>query len=124
MLPAELIERKRDGQELAAGEIRRFFQGFRDGDVADYQVSAFLMAVYFRGLSGAELTALTREMVDSGRRLDFSGGGAPAVDKHSTGGVGDKVSLILSPLVAAAGRRLPLMSGRGLGHPEGALGKL
>ena len=124
MLAAELIERKRDGGALSPEEIRAFFRGFREGEVANYQVSSFLMAVYFRGLTDEELTALTREMVASGRRLDFSGGEAPAVDKHSTGGVGDKVSLVLSPLVAAAGLRIPMMSGRGLGHTGGTLDKL
>ncbi len=124
MLPTELIERKRDGDELPAEELRGFLDGYRSGEVEDYQMSAFLMAVYFRGLSGAELTTLTRSIVASGRRLDFSGGPSPAVDKHSTGGVGDKVSLALSPLVAEAGLRIPMMSGRGLGHTGGTLDKL
>lgn len=123
MLAAELIERKRDGQELAPEELRGFLRGYLDGEVAEYQMSAFLMAVYFRGLSHGELSTLTRTIVDSGRRLDF-GGRPPAVDKHSTGGVGDKVSLVLSPLVAAAGLRVPMMSGRGLGHTGGTLDKL
>ncbi len=98
--------------------------GFQAGDVADYQISAFLMAVYFQGLSAAELSALTGAMIDSGRRLSFAGGDAPAVDKHSTGGVGDKVSLILAPLLAEYGLRVPMMSGRGLGHTGGTLDKL
>lgn len=124
MLPAEIIERKRDGEELAPGELRAFTDGYRAGDVEEYQMSAFLMAVLFRGLSRRELAELTRAMVDSGRTLDFSGGAAPAVDKHSTGGVGDKVSLVLAPLVAEAGLRVPMMSGRGLGHTGGTLDKL
>ena len=124
MLATELIERKRDGAELEPGELRAFLDAYREGEVRDYQMSAFLMAVYFRGLSSGELTVLTRAIVDSGRRLDFAGGPAPAVDKHSTGGVGDKVSLVLSPLLAEAGLRIPMMSGRGLGHTGGTLDKL
>lgn len=124
MLAAEIIERKRDGEELAPEELRRFLGAWLDGDVGDYQVSAFLMAVYFRGLTRDELGALTRGIVASGRRLDFGGGDRPAVDKHSTGGVGDKVSLVLAPLVAEAGLRVPMMSGRGLGHTGGTLDKL
>lgn len=124
MLAAEIIERKRDGEELAPDELRGFLRGWLAGDVEDYQVSAFLMAVYFRGLSRGELQALTGEIVASGRRLDFAGGDRPAVDKHSTGGVGDKVSLVLAPLVAEAGLRVPMMSGRGLGHTGGTLDKL
>lgn len=124
MLAAELIERKRDGEELDPEELLTFLDGYRTGDVAEYQMSAFLMAVFFRGLTRPELTALTRAIIASGRRLDFSGGPAPAVDKHSTGGVGDKISLLLSPLVAEAGLRIPMMSGRGLGHTGGTLDKL
>ena len=124
MLPSELIERKRDGHELTSEELEFLLSGFQDGEVADYQISAFLMAVYFQGLSAAELSALTGAMIDSGRRLDFAGGENPAVDKHSTGGVGDKVSLILAPLLAEFGLRVPMMSGRGLGHTGGTLDKL
>ena len=124
MLAAELIERKRDGEELDPEELRTFLGGYRTGDVEEYQMAAFLMAVYFRGLTRRELTALTRAIIDSGRRLDFGDGPVPAVDKHSTGGVGDKVSLLLSPLVAEAGLRIPMMSGRGLGHTGGTLDKL
>lgn len=124
MLVAELIERKRDGEELSSAEFEEFLAGYLSGDVAEYQMAAFLMAVFFRGLSAIELTALTRATIDSGARLDFDDGGPPAVDKHSTGGVGDKVSLILAPLVAEAGLRVPMMSGRGLGHTGGTLDKL
>ncbi len=124
MLPGELIERKRDGEDLAPEALREFLDAYMAGDVADYQVSAFLMATFFRGLSPAELRALTRAMIDSGRRLSFRDGGPPAVDKHSTGGVGDKVSLVLAPLVAEAGLRVPMMSGRGLAHTGGTLDKL
>jgi len=124
VLPAELIERKRDGTLLEERELREFLDGYLAGEVADYQMSAFLMAVYFRGLRESELATLTTAIVESGRRLDFRDGEAPAVDKHSTGGVGDKVSLVLSPLVATAGLRIPMMSGRGLGHTGGTLDKL
>ena len=124
MLATELIERKRDGHEIPTDELRGFLEAYLRGDVAEYQMSAFLMAVYLRGFSAAELSALTDAMIASGERLDFSGGAAPAVDKHSTGGVGDKVSLILAPLLAAYGLRVPMMSGRGLGHTGGTLDKL
>jgi pyrimidine-nucleoside phosphorylase len=124
MLAAELIERKRDGEELAADELREFLAGYLGGDVAEYQMAAFLMAIFFRSLTPAELTVFTRSIIDSGACLDFEDGGPPAVDKHSTGGVGDKVSLILAPLVAEAGLRVPMMSGRGLGHTGGTLDKL
>ena len=124
MLPTEVIERKRDGRELTPGELVAFFEGFLSGSVADYQISAFLMAVYYRGLSPEELEAFTRTIIESGSRLDFRDGGPPAVDKHSTGGVGDKVSLVLAPLLAEYGLRVPMMSGRGLGHTGGTLDKL
>ncbi|MGD8496862.1 MAG: thymidine phosphorylase [Gemmatimonadales bacterium] len=124
MGPAELIERKRDGEPLAPGELRAFLDAYLAGEVADYQMSAFLMAVFFRGLSPAELSEMTRTIIESGRRLDFGADGPPAVDKHSTGGVGDKVSLVLAPLLAEYGLRVPMMSGRGLGHTGGTLDKL
>ncbi|MFQ5678918.1 MAG: thymidine phosphorylase [Gemmatimonadota bacterium] len=124
MLPSELIERKRDGAELSEPQLREFLDGYARGEVAEYQMSAFLMAVFFQGLSSAELSILTRTIIDSGARLDFADGGPPPVDKHSTGGVGDKVSLVLAPLVAEAGLRVPMMSGRGLGHTGGTLDKL
>jgi pyrimidine-nucleoside phosphorylase len=122
--PAELIECKRDGGRLAPDELRAFLDGYLRDDVADYQMSAFLMAVFFRGLSSEELAMMTRAIIESGRRLDFADGGPPAVDKHSTGGVGDKVSLVLAPLLAEYGLRVPMMSGRGLGHTGGTLDKL
>jgi len=122
--PAALIERKRDGGTLDAAELQSFLEAFLRGDVADYQMSAMLMAVFFRGLNPSELQAMTRCIIDSGERLDFSEGSAPAVDKHSTGGVGDKVSLVLAPLLAEFGLRVPMMSGRGLGHTGGTLDKL
>jgi pyrimidine-nucleoside phosphorylase len=124
MLPAEVIAAKRDGRELEPQELSAFLDGYRDGNVADYQVAAFLMAVYFRDLSADELRLLTREIVDSGRQLRFDDGGPPAVGKHSTGGVGDKVSLVLAPLLAEFGLRVPMISGRGLGHTGGTLDKL
>jgi len=124
VLLSALIERKRDGDALEPRELRELLDAYLAGELADYQMSAFLMAVFFRGLSPAELSTLTRAIVDSGARLSFDDGGPPAVDKHSTGGVGDKVSLILAPLLAAAGLRVPMMSGRGLGHTGGTLDKL
>jgi thymidine phosphorylase len=120
----DLIRAKRDGGELAADDIRWLMRAYLAGDVADEQMSALLMAVFFRGMGGAELRAWTGAMVDSGDRLDLSGVGPPTVDKHSTGGVGDKVSLILAPLVAACGAAVPQLSGRGLGHTGGTLDKL
>ncbi len=125
MLAQELIARKRDGGELANEELREFLVDYGAGEVPDYQMSAFLMAVLLNGMSAAELGTLTRSIIDSGRRLDFrTDGGPPAVDKHSTGGVGDKVSLILAPLLAEYGLRVPMMSGRGLGHTGGTVDKL
>ncbi len=122
--PAALIERKRDGLPLESAEWEAFLEAFMRGDVADYQMSAMLMAIFYRGLSPVELQTMTRCIIDSGQRLDFSAGSIPAVDKHSTGGVGDKVSLILAPLLAEFGLRVPMMSGRGLGHSGGTLDKL
>jgi pyrimidine-nucleoside phosphorylase len=123
MNPRILIARKRDGGHLDEREIREFIGGYLENEVADYQMAAFLMAVLFRGMSREETVALTRAMIDSGRVLDLSAL-APTADKHSTGGVGDKVSLALAPLVAAEGVRVPMISGRGLGHTGGTLDKL
>lgn len=119
----EMIRRKRDGGELDEEEIRAFLTGVLDGSIPHYQASAMLMAVYFRGMTGPELARFTAAMIDSGDRLRV-GGGRPKVDKHSTGGVGDKVSIPLAPLVAACGATVPMMSGRGLGHTGGTLDKL
>src|SRR5262245_21461225 len=119
-----VIERKRDGGTLTAAEIEDFVHGVVRGKIPDYQTAAFLMAVVWRGLERDEVTALTRQMTDSGRTINLEHLGHPAVDKHSTGGVGDKVSLVLAPLVAAAGVPVPMLSGRGLGHTGGTLDKL
>jgi pyrimidine-nucleoside phosphorylase len=125
MRAAELIQRKRDGEELAADELSELILGYARGDVPDYQMAAFAMAVYFRGLSGAETYALTEAMIESGERLDLSAAlGRKVVDKHSTGGVGDKTSLAVGPIVAACGVPVGKMSGRGLGHTGGTLDKL
>jgi thymidine phosphorylase len=119
-----LIRAKRDGQRLADADIKWLFEAYARHEVADEQMSALLMAIYFRGLDGAELRTWTAAMIASGDRLDLSSVGRPTVDKHSTGGVGDKVSLILAPLVAACGAAVPQLSGRGLGHTGGTLDKL
>jgi pyrimidine-nucleoside phosphorylase len=120
----ELIARKRDGGVLSEQEIHALIEGFMDGAVADYQMSAFAMAVFFRGMTFEETVAMTLAMRDSGKVVDLSTLRAPKVDKHSTGGVGDKVSICLAPIVAACGVAVPMMSGRGLGHTGGTLDKL
>jgi thymidine phosphorylase len=120
----ELIAAKRDGSRLSGEQISWLIGGYTRGEIADEQMSALLMAIYFRGLDPAELRAWTAAMVGSGERLDLGGLDRPTVDKHSTGGVGDKVSLILAPLVAACGAAVPQLSGRGLGHTGGTLDKL
>jgi pyrimidine-nucleoside phosphorylase len=120
----ELIAAKRDGEELPSASIRSLLAGFMRGEVADYQMSALLMAIVQRGMTARETLALTLAMRDSGRCLRLKRSGGPKLDKHSTGGVGDKVSLCLAPLVAACGLRVPMISGRGLGHTGGTLDKL
>ncbi|MDQ4143693.1 MAG: thymidine phosphorylase [Actinomycetota bacterium] len=120
----EIIKIKRDGGELSEPQIRWFIDAYTQGTVADEQASALLMAIFWRNLSPAELSAWTKAMIESGTRLDLSSVQRPTVDKHSTGGVGDKVSLILAPVVAACGAVDPMLSGRGLGHTGGTLDKL
>lgn len=124
MNPVELIRKKRDAAPLTSEEIRFFFTEYQNGRVADYQVSAMLMAMYFHPLNKDELNALCHIMIHSGKVLDLSGITAPKIDKHSTGGVGDKTSLILAPIVASLGVAVPMISGRGLGHTGGTLDKL
>jgi len=120
----EMIEAKKSGRELTPPQIAALVQGFTRDEVPSYQMAAFLMAVWFRGMTSPETSALTDSMLRSGAQLDTSDLGGPTADKHSTGGVGDKVSLLLAPLAAACGLRVPMLSGRGLGHTGGTLDKL
>ena len=123
--PAELIQRKRDGGELDTAELRELVLGYAAGDVPDYQMAAFCMAVMFRGLTGAETLAMTEAFIRSGETIDMAAHlGRRVVDKHSTGGVGDKTSIAVGPIVAACGVPFGKMSGRGLGHTGGTLDKL
>jgi pyrimidine-nucleoside phosphorylase len=124
MLIAPLIERKRDGGKLTPAEWTELINEYSAARVPDYQMAALLMACFLNGLEREELVPLTEAMLNSGARLSFEGLGRPVIDKHSTGGVGDKVSLVLAPLVAACGIAVPMMSGRGLGHTGGTLDKL
>jgi pyrimidine-nucleoside phosphorylase len=124
MLVTDLIRRKRDGAELQRNEIEFLVNGYTRDQIPDYQVSAWLMAVLLRGMTRAELAALTESMLNSGEVLSFPELPASKVDKHSTGGVGDKTSLVIAPIVAAAGLYVPMISGRGLGHTGGTLDKL
>ena len=120
----EVIHAKRDGRAIPAAEIAALVDGFTRGEIPEYQMAAFCMAVFFRGMDDAEVRALTDAMLRSGDVLDLSDVPGPKVDKHSTGGVGDKVSLALAPLAAACGVKVPMISGRGLGHTGGTLDKL
>src|SRR6266699_2581606 len=122
---AELIRRKRDGERLSSDELSELVLAYTRGEVPDYQMAAFCMAVYFRGLNGAETFALTDAMIRSGETIELGAAlGRKVVDKHSTGGVGDKTSLAVGPIVAACYVPFGKMSGRGLGHPGGTLDKL
>ena len=122
--PREIIQKKRDRQVLTSNEIAGFIRGYMSSEVADYHVSAWLMAVYLNGMTTEETLALTREMRDSGRGLDLSSIKSGKVDKHSTGGVGDKTSMIVAPIAAACGVTVPMITGRSLGHTGGTLDKL
>lgn len=124
MRAQDIIEKKRDGGKLSGNEIKIFIKGVTGGKWADYQTTALLMAMFIRGLDTDEQNALTSAMLDSGEVLDFSEFSTPVADKHSTGGVGDKTSLIIAPLVACCGVSVPMISGRGLGHTGGTLDKL
>jgi pyrimidine-nucleoside phosphorylase len=124
MRTVDLIQRKRDGKELAPEEIEFLIEGYTNGDIPDYQMSSFLMAVFFSGMSDREVSRLTECMLRSGDTVDLSDIPGVKVDKHSTGGVGDKTSFIVAPLAAAAGVVVPMMSGRALGHTGGTLDKL
>src|SRR3954453_13003269 len=123
MLPQEVIRKKRDGGELEPAEIAFFVRGLTDGSITEGQAAALAMAVFLRGMSRAQAVALTLSMRDSGTTLCWDGLDGPVLDKHSTGGIGDKVSLILAPLLAACGAYVPMLSGRGLDHTGGRRGK-
>ncbi|MCF6238689.1 MAG: thymidine phosphorylase, partial [Candidatus Marinimicrobia bacterium] len=124
MLPYQIIEQKAQGDVLTDTAITDFINAYTKGSIPDYQMSALLMAIFIRGMNAAETLALTRVMLDSGERMDFSAAPGFVADKHSTGGVGDKVSIPLAPILAVLGVHVPMISGRGLGHSGGTLDKL
>ena len=124
MRTVDLIQRKRDGEELVPEELIHLVEGYTSGQIPDYQLSAFLMAVFFSGMTDSEVSTLTDCMLRSGETIDLSAIPGVKVDKHSTGGVGDKTSLIAAPLAASAGVIVPMISGRALGHTGGTLDKL
>ena len=124
MNPVEIIRKKREGESLTSIEIKNIIDGFTKGKIPDYQFSAFLMAVFFKGMTTGETSVLTDSMLHSGKVVNLNSIKGYKVDKHSTGGVGDKTSLILAPIAAAAGVKVPMISGRGLGHTGGTLDKL
>ena len=124
MRTVDLITRKRDGEELSAEELAYLVEGYTRGEIPDYQMSAFLMATFYSGMSEKEVGVMTELLLNSGERVDFSDIPGLKVDKHSTGGVGDKTSLIAAPIAAAAGVTVPMISGRALGHTGGTLDKL
>ena len=124
MRTVDLIQRKRNGEELSSEEITWLVNGYTKGEIPDYQVAAFLMAVYYQNMTDHEVGAMVESIIASGEKLDLSSIAGPKVDKHSTGGVGDKTSLIAGPLAAAAGVKVPMISGRALGHTGGTLDKL
>ena len=124
MLPQWVIEKKRDGQVLSEEEIRAFIDGYTRGDIPDYQMAAMAMAIFIRGMTPEEIAVLTDAMMKSGDLVDTSSITLPKVDKHSTGGIGDKVSLVLAPLMACCDVAVPMISGRGLGITGGTLDKL
>ena len=124
MIPSEIIKQKRDGAHLSKDHLGEFIQNYVEGSISDYQMTALLMAIFFNGMDDDELYSLVDIMVNSGEKMDFSNLECFVADKHSTGGVGDKVSIILAPLLAEAGLAIPMISGRGLGHTGGTLDKL
>jgi len=124
MIPADLISKKRDGESLSKEEIKWFIEGYLFGTVSEGQMTALLMAVYFRGMSDDETFSLVDVMLNSGARLDFSSSESYVADKHSTGGIGDKVSLVIAPLMVSAGLKIPMIAGRGLGFTGGTVDKL
>jgi len=124
MIPAEVIKTKRNGDAISESDLKKFVEGYTEGKISDAQMSALFMAIYFSGMNNEEIFSLVKLMLDSGQKMDFSKLDSFTADKHSTGGVGDKVSIILGPLMAAAGITVPMISGRSLGHTGGTLDKL